>query len=341
VLLALGGALGTSLALPAPPASAWHGSRGRFCSSTAILQFEACESETADDLLTAKAACLQVLERAERVDCLREAFADAREAGELCREQLDARRDLCGLLGEERYDPDFDPELFEEDFEHPARPNPYFPLEIGNRWEYAVDGEMIRVSVLEATKLIEGVRCIVVNDRVEQEGEVVEDTDDWYGLRKDGTVDYCGEISKSFERFEGDDPGVPELVDIEGSWKAGRDGALAGTRLPGSPAVGDVHRQEWSPGTAEDAAVVLSTTYGFGHDAELDQLVPLRLAELLCAADDCWVTGEFSPLDPGVFERKYYARGIGQFLAVNPETGGVERLVGCNFDARCQHLPEP
>jgi hypothetical protein len=53
------------------------------------------------------------------------------------------------------------------------------------------------------------------------------------------------------------------------------------------------------------------------------------------------VTREFSPLDPEVFERKYYAAGIGLFLEVNPVEGEVVRLVGCNVDPRCAALPTP
>jgi hypothetical protein len=104
--------------------------------------------------------------------------------------------------------------------------------------------------------------------------------------------------------------------------------------------VGDTYRQEWSVGNAEDAAEVLSTTYGYGNDATLDEHVPQALAELLCN-DDCWVTGEFTPLEPGGFERKYYAPGIGRFLEVNPGTGDVVQLVDCSFDARCAALPAP
>ncbi len=339
---ALAGALALGLALlpGASPAQAQAG-RGRACSATAVVQLEACRREASDDLLTAKAVCIQVLDREERRECLAEARAEAKEAGALCREQRAARLDLCDQLGEDRYDPDFDPDLFDDDFTNPPHLNPYFPVEVDNRWEYVGGEETIVVEVLDQTKSIEGVTCVVVSDRVEEDGQVIEDTDDWYGQRTDGTVDYCGEISQNFEIFEGDDPEEPELVDVEGSWKAGRDGSLAGTRFPGAPAVGDVYRQEWSPGNAEDAAQVLSTTYGFGSDPELDEFVPQELAELLCEDDDCVVTLDFSPLEPDAVERKYHARGIGTFLEVHPDSGEVVQLVDCNFDARCDDLPNP
>jgi hypothetical protein len=152
---------------------------------------------------------------------------------------------------------------------------------------------------------------------------------------------YCGENTAEYETFAGDDPVEPERVSMDGTFKAGRDGDKAGLLFPASPRVGSTYRQEFSAGNAEDAAMVLSTTYSYGHDATLDQLVPPALAQLLCAAGDCVVTAEFSPLSPGNLEHKYFARGIGFFLATKPGRGGVEQLVGCNMDARCASLPQP
>jgi hypothetical protein len=53
------------------------------------------------------------------------------------------------------------------------------------------------------------------------------------------------------------------------------------------------------------------------------------------------VTENFSLLEPGVSARKYFARGVGFFLEVNPDTGEVVQLVSCNFDRRCRNLPGP
>jgi hypothetical protein len=334
---ALGVAAALGCALAAAPALA----KGRTCSATASAQYGACKSEVKDDFLTRRAVCLNLPEPAARDACLDAAGEERRDGSDECREQLDARRDLCDRLGEEPYAPSFAPADFDGDFGNPTQPNPHFPLGIGHSWDYAGGDEAIHVEVLDESKLIEGVTCIVVRDRVEVAGVVVEDTDDWFGQRKDGTVDYCGEVSQSFELFPGDDPAEPELVELEGSWKAFRDGALPGTLFPGAPAVGQVYRQEWSPGTAEDAAEVLSTSYGFGGSADLDALVPQALAELLCAAQDCVVTKEFTPLEPDGLERKYYAPGIGLFLEVSPEGGDVVQLVDCSFDARCATLPTP
>jgi hypothetical protein len=82
---------------------------------------------------------------------------------------------------------------------------------------------------------------------------------------------------------------------------------------------------------------ILSTTYALGSDPELDRFVPPPLAMLFCAGD-CVVTKNFSLLEPGIVERKYYAPGIGLFLEVDLENGEVVRLVNCNFDSRCSAL---
>jgi hypothetical protein len=336
-LRALGLGVGLALALSAtpPPAAA----KARACTQTASAQLDACKSEVRDDFFSARALCLNLSDAGARDACFEQARAEKQEATEECAEQRSARRELCGELGEEPYDPSFDPADFDVDFATPR--NPFFPVAIGNRWVYEGGDETVTAEVLPETKLIEGVPCAVVRDVAEENGEVVEDTDDWLGERLDGTIDYCGEISQNFELFPGDVPAEPELVDTDGSWKTGREGAKSGTLFLGAPEVGRVYRQEWAPGDAEDAARVLSTTYGFGSNPDLDEFVPQALAELLCAAGDCVVTAEFTPIEPDALERKYYARGIGLFLEVGVESGSTVQLVECNVDPVCASLPTP
>src|SRR5256885_7245022 len=49
--------------------------------------------------------------------------------------------------------------------------------------------------------------------------------------------------------------------------------------------------EEYSLGNAEDVTVILSTTYAYGRDPDLDQGVPRRVAERFCAGD-CIVRSE-------------------------------------------------
>ena len=316
-----------------------EGANGNFCTQTANALFEACEDEVESESFIDKAICINISNSKGRKECLDEREDALEEGNQLCQEQHDGRLDACKSLGEDRYDPDFKPALF-DDPKNPNNPNPYFPLTIGNIWEYAGGTEFNTLEVLNETKLIDGVTCIVVRDQVFKDGDLVEDTDDWYAQAKDGNTWYCGEEVKDFESFDGDNPRIPELVSIDGSSKAGRDGAKPGIIFLASPAPDDVYLEEFSLGNAEDVTEILSTTYAFGSNPELDQFVQQQLAERFCSDGDCVVTKNFSLLEPGIFARKYYGLGIGVFLEVE-NTGEVVQLVDCNFDPRCDNLPTP
>jgi hypothetical protein len=313
---------------------------GRFCSATARTLFQACGNGLKDDFFVAKAKCINISNKNERTECLIEAKAAREEGNQTCREQRDGRLAACELLGEGRYEPDFNPARF-DDPKQPTNPNPYFPLTVGYTWEYAGGNELNKLEIRNETKLIDGVRCIVFRDQVFKNGQLVENTDDWYVPAKDGNTWYCGEEVKDLESFEGDDPKLPELVKIDGSFKAGRDRDKPGLIFQASPKKGQVYLEEFSLGNAEDVTEILSATYKFGQDPELDQLVPRPLADLFCSAGLCVVTKNYSLLEPGIFARKYYAPGIGFFLEVKPDTQEAVRLVKCNFDSRCDALPAP
>jgi hypothetical protein len=313
-----------------------------FCSQTANTLFAACKAGVSDDSLVRKAVCINLADGGERDECFNELEGERQESLELCRDQHDWRLEACNSLGEDRYDPDFDPANFDTDFTNLTKPNPYFPLTIGNQWTYRsrTDNEFNTIQVLNQTKMIDGVTCVVVRDKVFKNGSLVENTDDWYAQALDKNVWYCGEEVKDFEIFNGDNPKRPELVSIDGSFKAGREGDKPGRIFVASPKSGDVYLEEFSLANAEDVTVILSSNYSFGMDPDLDQLVPQQLAERFCS-NDCVVTKNFSLLEPGVIARKYYAPGIGVFLEVEFDPDAVIQLVNCNFDSRCQGLPTP
>jgi len=312
---------------------------GKACSATAKALFSSCRGEGLDALGKATAICLNGDPAAQR-DCLAQAKADRTDQASGCKDQFDARRALCDSLGEDRYAPSFDAANFVSDFANPGVSNPYQPLAIDDSWDFASATETDHIEVLSDTKLIAGVTCLVVRDRVREGGNLKEDTRDWFALAKNGDVWYCGEEAKDYETFAGDAPQDPELVSIDGSFKAGREGDKPGVIVAAAPVVGQVFRQEFSVGNAEDIVEILKTDYVFGQDSTLDELVPQALADHLCGAN-CVVTRESSPLEPDTFERKYYAPGIGVFLEIAPDTGEVNRLVDCNFDSRCGTLPQP
>ena len=107
---------------------------------------------------------------------------------------------------------------------------------------------------------------------------------------------------------------MPELVDIDGSWKAGRDGSGSGILLPLAPVVGETIRQEIAYGEAEDVITVVSLT-------ETDA-TPAGACN-----DNCLMTSDYTPLEPGVSENKFYAPGIGMIAEVDPVTGDRVELM--------------
>ena len=281
------------------------------CVASAHTQRLACEFDLRDDFYTQSAQCFDSAN--QDPVCFGDAEAEFDDGLDECNDVLEARLDLCESLDDATHDPEFGPD-FVANFIDPLEigntiaPNPWFALVPGNLWVYEGDGETIEVEVTSDTKLIDGITCIVVIDTASEDDVVVEVTNDWYAQDIDGNVWYCGEISENFEEFDGDDTSDPELVDIDGSWKAGRDGSEAGMLLPFDPQPGDVIRQEFAQTDAEDVIEILAV------DAT-------EAAPGGACAGNCLMTRDFTPLEPGVEENKFYAPGIGLIVEVDPATG--------------------
>src|SRR5262245_35559828 len=93
------------------------------CSPPAQTLFSACTTDITAQSLVTKAVCSNVSDSQERDACLQE-MRDARDEGkEECKEQRDWRLEACEILGEERYDPDISPSIF-DDPKHQENPNP-------------------------------------------------------------------------------------------------------------------------------------------------------------------------------------------------------------------------
>lgn len=289
-----------------PEAPELDSGREGACSKTARAALRACLHEIEDDYWIATGKCLNLDDEDDRRECLQEARAERSEARRHCREQYAARKDVCDLLGEEPYDPEIEPEDFMSPAEAAANPNPYFPLAPGLRWVYEGGGETIEVTVLEDTKEVAGITAFVVRDVVREDGEIIEDTLDWYALDEEGNVWYLGEHSQSFENGE--------LVSLDGSWKTDVEGAKPGIIMEAAPEVGDAYRQEFLLGDAEDIGEVLST-------------MATASAPGGACDGDCVVTKDTTPIEPDVLEHKVYAPGIGLILEVDPETGERIELI--------------
>lgn len=195
-------------------------------------------------------------------------------------------------------------------FPYPAASlNTYFPLEIGMSTRLVsqtADGEeIVLVEVTNRQKLVQGVTTTVVRDRVWLDGELIEDTDDWYAQDKDGNVWYFGEDVKNYSN------GV--LTDRAGSWEAGVDGALAGIIMWAQPSVGQPYYQEYYRGHAEDVGEVLA----------LNETVTVPLATYT----NCIKTEDTTALEPDVLENKFYCPGVGVALVDDLTEGKSEELV--------------
>jgi uncharacterized protein YuzE len=171
--------------------------------------------------------------------------------------------------------------------------NPYLTFTPGTTFKYESETEEGTeedvVVVTNETKEILGITARVVQDTVYLDGELIEDTFDWYAQDKEGNVWYMGEDTKEYENGR--------VVSTEGSWEAGVDGAQPGHIMLAGPQVGDTYRQEWYPGHAEDAAEVIS----------LNEEVTVPHGTFT----DCLQTREFSTLEPELNEYKYYCTDIG------------------------------
>lgn len=204
--------------------------------------------------------------------------------------------------GESGYVPIINPEDFVEVID-----NSYFPLSPGTTFVYEGESEdeTIRneVFVTNETRTVMGVNTTVVRDREFEDGELIEETFDWYAQDRNENVWYFGEDSREYEDGE--------VVSTAGSWEAGVDGAQPGIIMESNPQVGDTYRQEYLAGEAEDMAEVIS----------LNESVSVAYGSF----DDCLKTREWTPLEPGIEENKYYASGIGLVLETTVE-GGSERL---------------
>lgn len=279
------------------------------CALTSKAAFKACDDAAKEAYWLAIGKCDNLSEQEDKEECVQEAKEDIKSEFGLCKEQYDARNDVCELLGGEAYDPVIDPDNFRDLRSEPEIDNEYLPLKPGTTYIYKSEDEKIVVKVTDEITEILGVTCRVVRDTAKdrESGQVLEDTIDWYAQDNDGNVWYFGEVSKQYDE-EGN------LVSLEGSWKAGVDGARPGIIMFGDPAVqaGAAYRQEFLLGEAEDLAQAT------GDGAEVDVKAG--------AYKNCLETEEFTPLEPEVRETKFYAPGVGLVLTTDAE-GAYEELV--------------
>jgi len=186
--------------------------------------------------------------------------------------------------------------------------NAYWPMKPGTRWIYRAleEGEPTQqisvVATTETKKLANGITARVVRDTARAEGQLIEDTMDYYAQDAVGNVWYMGEQTAEFENGK--------VVSRAGSWEAGKDGAMPGILLPAQPQDGQQYRQEFKKAEAEDNGEVIAT----------GDLVQVTAGRYKAAV----VTMDTSNLEKTAVEYKFYAPAVGPVLALDV-SGGASR----------------
>jgi hypothetical protein len=192
---------------------------------------------------------------------------------------------------------DYDPNRFSEPT---TVDNPWFPLTPGMRYTLvgsAIEDERrvtrrVVFTVTDLTKVIDGVRTVVVWDRDWSQGRLVEAELAFFAQDDDGNVWHLGQYPAEYE--DGEFVGAP-------AWLAGLDGAKAGLAMRVEPRVGT---SDYSQGLAPKAE--------YADRAKVHQTL-----QESCVAAGCYhdvlVTEEWDAADPAARQLKYYASGVGNF----------------------------
>ena len=201
--------------------------------------------------------------------------------------------------------------------------NPYWPLLPGTAAVYTSEGEdgcsvnqvLVTGSVKnDFTGTYSAISAWEIEDRAWLDEEcsgdfvLVEETRDWYAQDHSGNVWYFGEDTVS---YDGD-----ECPSSEGSFEAGLDGAEAGIIMLAEPRVGDSYQQEFYEDEAEDMARVLRT----------DSPVSIDFGDYA----GCLKTKEWTPLERGEIEHKYYCPEGGGLMLIEELKGKtlIEEFIG-------------
>ena len=142
--------------------------------------------------------------------------------------------------------------------------------------------------MLEETKVVDGVRTRVVEERESRDGELAEISRNYFAIdASTGAVYYFGEDVDIYE--------VGKVVSHRGAWLSGVDGAKFGLMMPGKPAVGDKFYLEMAPQAEERVEIV-----------ELDAALETPLRKFTGVVHSV----EHDVLDAGT-SHKWYAPGVG------------------------------
>lgn len=168
--------------------------------------------------------------------------------------------------------------------------NDFFILE--PEYQLVLEGpnEKVFITVLEKTKIVDGVKTRVVEEREFENGELTEVSFNYFAIDKTtSAVYYFGEDVDIYEDGK--------IVRHEGEWLSGVDRARFGLIMPAIPKIGFAHYQEIAPGKALDRAEAVSLT----------EMLKTPAGEFR----ECLKVLETSGMDADERGYKTYAKGVG------------------------------
>jgi len=168
--------------------------------------------------------------------------------------------------------------------------NTYMILEPGYKLTLVDGKDSLTITVLDETKVVDGVQTRIVEERETKGGKLAEVSRNYFAFdNTTGNIYYFGEDVDMYDA-------KGNITGHEGSWLAGVKNARFGLMMPGRPKVGERYYQEVAPGAAMDRAEVVRLT----------EKVKLPAGTY----KDCLKTRESSSLEKGV-EEKLFAPGVG------------------------------
>ena len=185
----------------------------------------------------------------------------------------------------------------------PTATNPWLPLEPGyqaielgtlNRGGTTLEHRRVW-TITNVTKVIDGMRAVLVLDQNIDAGEISEQAVDYLAIDTDGSVLYLGSYTEAYEGGQ--------FVNAADAWLAGVNG-VRGTLMPGDP----------QPGSG-------SFTQADIPGQEFSTAKVLKMGQSLCVPFDCYT--DVLVIQEGD-EYKYFASGVGE-LKIEPHYSGGEQ----------------
>jgi len=173
--------------------------------------------------------------------------------------------------------------------------NPYFILQPGYRIVLESDEARAHITVLNKTKVVNGVTTRVVEEReLEKDGDeliLVEVSRNFFAIcEQTNSVVYFGENVENYENGE--------IVSHEGKWRAGVNGAKPGLIMPGTILLGSRYYQEIAP---------VDSALDKGHIVSMQDQCKIGEFDF----EVCVTIQDTSDCAPNAKDRKIYAKGVG------------------------------